>query len=1011
MVPRAELAATLTELEPGTEYLVTLLSSAGELVGEPSDAFAVTTLVDVDTGSPAVDAELVKPQATPGEVQSLIVTLTSDSASAEEQADAAASDLPVAGVVVDDTQGLGAGNVRVDLSQGVSEADAALMIADIESDPRVESVTVDQRVFRTAFPNDPPDDTYWVGDSMWGLYGSYGIGVASSKTSMNGVWTTGQGDSTVVAVLDSGSTVHPDLDANYVAGYDFVANRTGYCRTAAVPNSDGDYVSTANYGALGWDSNPLDPGDWTTVNTLACNFASDSSWHGTHVAGTVAAVGNNGIGVIGVAPQAKVQPVRVLSYDGGYTSDIVAAITWASGGSVPGVTANPTPADVINMSLGGTGSCTTDWQTAIDEAVGRGTVVVVSAGNSAADAANFVPANCSNVITVAATDTAGNRSSFSNYGTAVEIAAPGSGIWSTMNSGTTTPGSAIYTSYSGTSMAAPHVAGVAALIKLTYPALTPAQILSRIQANVQAFPGGSTCTTSLCGSGLMNASAAVTTEPIPVAVSPTVGPSAGGTSTTITGYNFTGASSVTFGGTAAAVYTVDSSYAITATTPGTTAGAKDVSVTTPSGTRSLTSAFTFHDPPTLMSTSVALGTTSGGTALTLTGTNLSGASSVTFGGTAGTITGTSSTTVSVTTPAHAAGPVDIEVTTPGGTDTLAGAFTFVTPPSPPAPAPPSGGSTSSSSTESSGGGGGLNEITTISPSASGPPGSVIALAGWGLTTTRGVYFNEYPAASWRVVSDSHVEVTVPDIPPGVYVIHAVLAPAVGRASYWTGYHVLAAGSAPPSTATLPGTSPSPTPTSTSSAADLLGFRANSAALSAATKAKLNRMTTKVGDDGVTGTIVTFRDLRGTAESTRIARARARNIVSYLNSLGVNGQWTTVIEKGTTATLRRSAMVSMSADPGASVLESGDRVVSLIVRYAKGVRPTVDGRVRGANLVTGGLGAGMTLGPNLGLRMYRVDFANPVTLAQAEKAATQMSKDKGIEFAEPDRIVRATISAG
>jgi len=149
--------------------------------------------------------------------------------------------------------------------------------------------------------------------------------------------------------------VHPDLDTNYVAGYDFVsANDSSSCRAEAT-NADGDYVAIGTYGALGWDNNPLDPGDWTTVSAGSCRI-SNSSWHGTHVAGTVGAVANNGQYIAGVAPQAKIQPVRVLSFDGGYTSDIIAAITWASGGAVDGVTTNATPVDVINMSLGGTGS-------------------------------------------------------------------------------------------------------------------------------------------------------------------------------------------------------------------------------------------------------------------------------------------------------------------------------------------------------------------------------------------------------------------------------------------------------------------------------------------------------------------------------------------------------------------------------------------------------------------------------------------------------------------------------
>ena len=1008
-VESTAVAATVTELDPATDYTIELLSSFDGILGDPSEPFEVSTLSEFDTGSDVVDAASSKPMATSGDVTSLIVTLKSEAAPAA-QAEAATDDLALSGVDVEETKELGATNVRVDLTEGVSDADAAVLIADIEDDPTVESVMVNERVFRTAFPTDPPDDTYWANDSLWGLYGPYGIGIASNKTSMGTPWTSGQGEGVVVAVLDTGSTVHPDLDANYVAGYDFVDNGTGYCRSG-ISDSDGDYINTGTYGALGWDNNPLDPGDWTTVTSPSCGSASNSSWHGTHVAGTVAAVGNNSIGVIGVAPQAKIQPVRVLSYDGGYTSDIVAGITWASGGTVSGVPANATPADVINLSLGGVGSCTTSWQTAIDAAVARGATVVVSAGNSNADASTFVPANCNNVITVASTTSSGNRSSFSNYGTDVDIAAPGSGIWSTLNSGTTTPASPTYASYNGTSMAAPHVSGVAALISLTYPNLTPAQILSRIQSNVSAFPGGSTCTTSICGSGLLNATAAVTSEPIPTSMTPDDGATAGGDSVTIAGYNLTGAT-VAFGGTAAASTVVTSAYQLTSVTQAASAGAVTVAVTNGSGTRSLSTSFTFHDPPTLSSLTPTSGTTAGGTSVTLTGTNLSGTSAVTFGGTAATVISASSTTTVVSTPAHSAGLVDVVVTTPGGSSTLTNAFTYATPV---VSSPPSsgggGGSSSSSSSESStgGGGGGLNEITTISPSASGPPGSVIALAGWGLATTRSVTFNEYEA-SWRVVSDSHVEVTVPNIPSGVYVIHAVLAPEVGRASYWAGYHVLAptVGSAPPAATPAPGTTP-PGASTSASAAEIVAFKPNSAALLPATKARLTRMVKGMTGADVTGTVVAFSDLRGTATSKKVARQRAKAVTSFLESLGVTGDLTTTIDKGATSTLRKGVIVRLSTEPAAGASTPGEKITSLIVRYAKGVSPTVDGKVRGSALVTGGLGTGMTLGPNLGLRMYRVDFAQPVTLAQADKAAAQMTKDKGVQFAEPDRLVSATVT--
>lgn len=272
-------------------------------------------------------------------------------------------------------------------------------------------------------------------------------------------------------------------------------------------------------------------------------------------------------------------------------------------------------------------------------------------------------------------------------------------------------------------------------------------------------------------------------------------------------------------------------------------------------------------------------------------------------------------------------------------------------------------------------------------------------------------FNDYPATSWRVVSDGHVEVTVPDIPPGVYVVFAVLAPEVGRAAYWTGFHVLPAGT--PSAAAPIGASPSDpgtsTPSSSTTAGDLVLFKSNSAALTPATRAKLTRLTKKVTGPGVIGTVTTFSDLRGTASSVRVAKARARNITAYLKSQGVTGTISTTIAKGDSSALRKGSIVRLTTDAQANAASSKDLVPSLIVRYRKGVSPTVNGKVRGADLITGGLGTGMTLGPNLGLRMYRVDFASPVTRAQALQAAAQMTKDKGIEFVEPDSIVTAQVT--
>ena len=308
-------------------------------------------------------------------------------------------------------------------------------------------------------------------------------------------WDTADGTGVTVAVLDTGIVAHPDLDANVVGGYDFVSS------------------ATAARDGNGRDANPADEGDWYARNECGKGVpAANSSWHGTHVAGTIAAVTGNASGVAGVAFGAKVQPVRVLAKCGGTLSDIADAITWASGGSVAGVPANPNPAKVINMSLGGGGTCGATYQNAINGAVARGTTVVVAAGNSGANAASYQPSSCQGVVVVAASDREGNRAYYSNYGAVVDVTAPGgetqtaaNGVLSTLNSGTTVPASPVYAYYQGTSMAAPHVAGLAALV-LGEKAHTPAELEAVLKAGVRALPGS--CTGG-CGTGLVDAAKTV----------------------------------------------------------------------------------------------------------------------------------------------------------------------------------------------------------------------------------------------------------------------------------------------------------------------------------------------------------------------------------------------------------------------------------------------------------------------------------------------------------------------
>jgi serine protease len=377
------------------------------------------------------------------------------------------------------TRRLSTGGALVQVAAPLDKAGADRLIARFVERSGVAYAEVDAVMTPTLTPN----DTHYT--KQWHYYEPVG------GMNLPTAWNTADGAGVVVAVLDTGITAHPDLDANVIAGYDFVSN------------------ATAARDGNGRDSNPADQGDWTTRGQCYKGSPpSNSSWHGTHVSGTVAAVSNNGTGVTGVAFAAKVQPVRVLAACGGTLADIADGITWASGGTVAGIPANPTPAKVINMSLGGGGTCGATYQNAINGAVSRGVTVIVAAGNSNANAASYQPASCSSTIVVAASDREGNRASYSNYGTVVDLTGPGgetavaaNGVASTLNSGTTTPTTPAYVYYQGTSMATPHIAGLAALV-LGERAYTPAGLESLLKSGTRPLPG--TCTGG-CGTGLADA--------------------------------------------------------------------------------------------------------------------------------------------------------------------------------------------------------------------------------------------------------------------------------------------------------------------------------------------------------------------------------------------------------------------------------------------------------------------------------------------------------------------------
>jgi len=374
------------------------------------------------------------------------------------------------------------GSQVMQLSRRMNRDELNNMIQSLRSgDASIEYVEPDRILQPLYLPNDALYPQQWALSDATG-----GIGAPDA-------WNQSTGTGVTIAVIDTGVRPHADLIANLLPGYDFITNPT-----IAV---DGN----------GRDADPADPGDAAPAG--ACGTGSparNSSWHGTHVAGLAAAAGGNGIGVTGVAFAARILPLRALGRCGGYTSDIADAIVWAAGGTVSGLPQNPTPAKVINLSLGGNGACDITSQNAVNAARAKGASVIVAAGNSNTNASGSSPANCSGVIAVAATSKTGGKASYSNFGTNVTVAAPGgdsgAALVSTLNAGTTTPGADSYAAYMGTSMATPVVSGVAALMLSVNPALTPDQITSLLKSTARAFPAP--CTG--CGAGIVNAKAAVT---------------------------------------------------------------------------------------------------------------------------------------------------------------------------------------------------------------------------------------------------------------------------------------------------------------------------------------------------------------------------------------------------------------------------------------------------------------------------------------------------------------------
>ncbi|WP_193103124.1 S8 family peptidase [Burkholderia sp. Z1] len=384
---------------------------------------------------------------------------------------------------------LSASTALVAFDRIIPAAKLEALVEAYAADPDVAGAEADEMMNVRSVPTDPDYAQQWNLSSP-----TVGINLPAA-------WDITTGAPTVVtAVLDTGYVPHADLVTNLLPGYDFLTS-----------------IAIGNNGhARGPDA--IDPGNWVTREEAAdrssrfynCDPRA-STWHGTKVAGLIGATANNGMGIAGVNWYGKILPVRVLGKCGGPTSDVIDGLRWAAGIDVPGAPANPTPAKVINLSLGGKGRCGDEMQRAIDDVVARGTTVVVAAGNEGNQFGLDRPANCRGVIAVGSTDNTGRRAWDSNFGADVLLSAPGANVLSTSNTGSTSPQKDTVSADSGTSMAAPQVTGVVSLMLTVNPTLTPRRIAEILKQTARPAVGGAvqSCRARPAGAGILDAAAAV----------------------------------------------------------------------------------------------------------------------------------------------------------------------------------------------------------------------------------------------------------------------------------------------------------------------------------------------------------------------------------------------------------------------------------------------------------------------------------------------------------------------
>lgn len=460
------------------------------------------------------------------------------------------------GLVVQDGREVGR-HVHVAMAQGMSsEALAAVLARDSDV---LYAVPDRLRKLHSVVANDPLFSSVSnpnVAVGQWFLR-TPDVDAPTAAINAQAAWTSATGNGITVAAIDTGvRTDHPDLVNKLRPGVNMIT-----------------YASVAGVSG-GRSTNPSDMGDWVDQNGINaisaevgapvdCEVQTTSSWHGTKVAGIIGAeTGTSvvtGIGGASVAPEARILPVRALGKCGGWDSDIIAGMRWASGEAVGALSAPPVPAKVINMSLGSADSCSQAYKDAIADITARNVVIVASAGNDNGLAPS-TPANCPGVIAVAGVRHVGTKVGYSSLGPEVSLSAPAGNcvndlggaclytILTTTNTGAQSPnpsgsGDEFYTNSSdrqanGTSFAAPQVSGAAALLLEARPSLTPAAVSSLLRRHARTFPSSGDalaagncvapsaaeqlvcyCTTQTCGAGMLDVDAAVQaalTDPVAV---------------------------------------------------------------------------------------------------------------------------------------------------------------------------------------------------------------------------------------------------------------------------------------------------------------------------------------------------------------------------------------------------------------------------------------------------------------------------------------------------------------